>query len=289
MKLAMIFSGTDKTAGIVTPDGLALIETINKTENKQWSKSLHAIISRQELQEIAGWYDNGGKKKLGIMAKIPLDQCRFAPPVQSPKNIWGIGLNYIADRSETAKPRSAHPVTFLKPSAALTGPGENIEIPAQSTRTTGEAELVIVIGKICKNVEVEDVPGYIAGLTTGLDMTEADIHAENPRYLARAKSFDTFCSIGPVVRTLNGEDDILDLDISTVLNGDIIHSSITSNMIYKPWEIVSYLSKSTTLLPGDVILTGTPGPVDIQHGDTLECRISGFESLTNPVVRAGAG
>jgi 2-keto-4-pentenoate hydratase/2-oxohepta-3-ene-1,7-dioic acid hydratase in catechol pathway len=158
-------------------------------------------------------------------------------------------------------------------------------LPAQSERVTAEAELALVIGREARDVPEEDAPSVVAGFTTVLDMTAEDILRKNPRYLTRAKSFDTFFSFGPELMTPDEIAGVEALEVSTVLNGEVRRINTVSNMTFSPWWLVSFHSKVMTLLPGDVISTGTPGAVVIQEGDVAECRITGFEPLSNPVVR----
>ncbi len=150
---------------------------------------------------------------------------------------------------------------------------------------TAEGELALVIGREAKDIPEEDAPSVVAGFTTVLDMTAEDILRRNPRYLTRSKSFDTFFSFGPEFVTPD-EIEVLDaLEVSTVLNGEVRRTNSVSNMTFSPYWLVSFHSRVMTLLPGDVISTGTPGAVVIQEGDVAECRITGFEPLSNPVVR----
>lgn len=171
----------------------------------------------------------------------------------------------------------------MKPDTTIIGPSDMIEIPHQSERTTAESELGIIIGKECKNVSEEDAQSVIAGYTTIIDMTAEDILAINPRYLTRSKSFDTFFSFGPQLITPDEVDEVLDLNVSTVINGEVHRKNVVSNMTFRPWNLVSFHSKVMTLLPGDIISTGTPGAVVIRDGDVVECHIDGFEKLVNSV------
>jgi 2-keto-4-pentenoate hydratase/2-oxohepta-3-ene-1,7-dioic acid hydratase in catechol pathway len=160
-----------------------------------------------------------------------------------------------------------------------------VMLPAQSERVTAEGELAVVIGREAKNVSEEEAPSVVAGFTTVLDMTAEDILSRNPRYLTRAKSFDTFFSFGPELVTPDEIEDVDALEVATVLNGKVHRSNTVSNMTFSPWFLVSFHSRVMTLLPGDVISTGTPGAAVIQDGDVAECRITGFEPLSNPIVR----
>jgi 2-keto-4-pentenoate hydratase/2-oxohepta-3-ene-1,7-dioic acid hydratase in catechol pathway len=173
----------------------------------------------------------------------------------------------------------------MRPDTTIIGPGEEIGLPDQSSRVTAEAELAIVIGREAKDVPEEEAPSVVAGFTTVLDMTAEDILRRNPRYLTRAKSFDTFFSFGPHLVTPDEITDVGALEVFTLLNGEVRSANTVSNMVFSPWWLVSFHSKVMTLLPGDVISTGTPGAVEIRAGDLAECRISSFEPLSNPVRR----
>jgi 2-keto-4-pentenoate hydratase/2-oxohepta-3-ene-1,7-dioic acid hydratase in catechol pathway len=208
------------------------------------------------------------------------------PLYRRPRKIWGIGLNYVehaGDLSETAPAKE--PASFMRPDTTIIGPGDEIVLPSQSERVTAEGELALVIGREAKNVSEEDAPLFVAGFTTVLDMTAEDILRRNPRYLTRSKSFDTFFSFGPELVTPDEIEDVDALEVSTMLNSEVHRSNTVSNMTFSPWWLVSFHSRIMTLLPGDVISTGTPGAVVVQEGDVAECRITGFEPLSNPVVR----
>jgi len=171
----------------------------------------------------------------------------------------------------------------MKPDTTIIGYGDTIEIPLQSERTTAEAELGIIIGKKCKDVEQEDWLSVVAGFTPIIDMTAEDILRRNPRYLTVSKSFDTFFSFGPHLVTPDEIEDILKLEVATIINGEVHAQNVVSNMTFPPPFLVSFHSKIMTLLPGDIISTGTPGAVPIHEGDTVECRITGLSPLLNPV------
>jgi 2-keto-4-pentenoate hydratase/2-oxohepta-3-ene-1,7-dioic acid hydratase in catechol pathway len=209
-----------------------------------------------------------------------------APLYRRPRKIWGIGLNYVehaGDLSEKAP--SDEPASFMRPDTTIVGPGDEIVLPPQSERVTAEGELALVMGREAKDVSEEEAPHFVAGFTTVLDMTAEDILRRNPRYLTRSKSFDTFFSFGPELVTPDEIEDLDALEVATVLNGEVWRSNTVSNMTFSPWWLVSFHSRIMTLLPGDVISTGTPGAVVIQEGDVAECRITGFEPLSNPVVQ----
>jgi 2-keto-4-pentenoate hydratase/2-oxohepta-3-ene-1,7-dioic acid hydratase in catechol pathway len=172
----------------------------------------------------------------------------------------------------------------MKPDTAIIGYGDEIRIPMLSEKTTAEAELGVVIGRRCKDVPREKWMEVVAGFTTVIDVTAEDILRRNPRYLTMSKSFDTFFSFGPQLITTDEVDDVLSLTVSTILNGRVHAENTVDHMTFPPDELISYHSRVMMLLPGDVISTGTPGAAHIRHGDTVECRITGFETLKNPVI-----
>ncbi|WP_223066953.1 fumarylacetoacetate hydrolase family protein [Paenibacillus caui] len=282
MKLASVIHGGAEEAAIITEGSYIAIRSINEAEGTRWHTDLLDILKFGELEEIQGWYKS---KSYGQIKQLEtFGDLRYAPPYRNPGKIWGIGANYVEKAEAMAvTPPDQEPICFMKPNTSLIGEEDAIVLPKQSDRVTAEAELGIVIGKTCKNIEPEEAHRFIAAYTTTLDMTAQDIHARNPRFLGRSKSFDTFFSFGPQLVTPDEIPDLENLSVETALNGKVVHQSRVANMIYSPAFIVSFFSKMMTLLPGDIMMTGTPGSIEIHEGDTAECRIDGFMPLRNPV------
>jgi 2-keto-4-pentenoate hydratase/2-oxohepta-3-ene-1,7-dioic acid hydratase in catechol pathway len=217
------------------------------------------------------------------------DEVDPGPPVAKPPKIWGIGLNYRDHASDLSAPWPVEPASFMKPGTTVIGPNDNIVLPPDSNRVTAEAELGIVIGKRCKNVNQGDARSVIFGYVPLLDMTAEDILQRNPRFLTRAKSYDTFLSLGPCIVTPDEIQEVEELSISTVVNGEVKHTNKVKNMAFLPDYLVALHSRIFTFEPGDIILTGTPGAAKISDGDQAECRIDGFPPLRNPVKEGGEG
>ncbi len=276
MRLATIRDGDAEIAAVVLEDGVVPMNALGV----EWSDDLLSLLESGRLREIQGWLDERGE------LAVPFDRVEYAPLYRRPRKIWGIGLNYAehAEDLDAVSP-SEEPASFMRPDTTIIGPGEEIRLPEQSKRVTAEAELAVIIGREAKNVSEEEAPSVVAGFATILDMTAEDILRRNPRYLTRAKSFDTFFSFGPQLVTPDEVGEIGDLEVATVLNGEVRRKNVVSNMFFPPWSLVSFHSKVMTLLPGDIICTGTPGAVEIRDGDVVECRISSFEPLSNPVRR----
>lgn len=288
MILATVKSGAAETAAVVLPDGAVPIEQVNAIFREDWPTNLFSLLENRRAHDFQSWFRSLDETALDELAgrAMPLRRVSYGPLYRRPRKIWGIGLNYAehaGDLGETAP--AGEPASFMRPDTTIIGPDDEIRLPEQSSRVTGEAELGVVIGRETKDVSVEEAPSAVAGFTTILDMTAEDILRKNPRYLTRSKSFDTFFSFGPHLVTTDEVREVEGLTVATVLNGEVRCENTVSNMTFPPWELVAFHSRVMTLLPGDVISTGTPGAVELEDGDVLECRISGFESLNNPVRR----
>lgn len=224
----------------------------------------------------------------------PVDVSRWLAPLD-PCDIYGIGLNYARHAEEGGQPIPENPVVFMKASAARQHPGEPIVLPRKlrSDRVDYECELAVVIGKACKNVSREEALHYVLGYTCANDVSARDWQRNGGGgQWVRGKTFDTFCPLGPVLVTADELTHPNNLAIRTVLNGQVMQDWNTSDMIFDVARLVEFLSSSTTLLPGTVILTGTPHgvgfarnpPVYLQAGDQVTIAIESIGELSNPVV-----
>ncbi|MFA1820056.1 fumarylacetoacetate hydrolase family protein [Virgibacillus oceani] len=285
MRLINIIEHRQELAGVILEDKVLTISSINKFLGKEyWSNTVFKLIQNDELDSLNSWLNESKYLFKHLNCVKELTEIKVGPLYRRPRKIWGIGLNYVDHASDlSTKAPSTEPASFMKPDTTIIGPSDTIEIPYQSERTTGEAELGIIIGKECKDISEEEASGVIAGFTTVIDMTAEDILQKNPRYLTRSKSFDTFFSFGPQLVTPDEVADVHDLNVSTVVNGELHRKNLVSNMTFLPWDLVSFHSKVMTLLPGDIISTGTPGATVIRDGDVIECHIDGFDPLVNLV------
>ncbi|MBN2571828.1 MAG: fumarylacetoacetate hydrolase family protein, partial [Ignavibacteriales bacterium] len=280
MKIATIKNNNREEAAVIINDLLVSIDSINKQFQFNWSTNLFDLINNRQLGQIKGWLDSNVK----FDNLTPIENINFAPPFRRPGKIWGIGLNYVEHANDLSESVPVfEPASFMKPFTTIIGHNEKIVLPKLSEKVTGEAELGIIIGKECKNVERENWLDVVAGFTCVLDMTAEDILRKNPRYLTLSKSFDTFFSFGPIIYTPDEFDDILNIEVATILNGNFIAKNIIKNMTFKPDYLVSFHSKIMTLLPGDIISTGTPRATKIINGNKIECKISGMYPLKNKV------
>jgi 2-keto-4-pentenoate hydratase/2-oxohepta-3-ene-1,7-dioic acid hydratase in catechol pathway len=213
--------------------------------------------------------------------RVPLADATLLAPVIPRSKVIGIGKNYLDHvREMDTGDAPAEPLMFLKPNTSVIGPGDRIVRPTQSTRVDFEGELAVVIGRVAKNVKAADAASAIFGYTIGNDVTARDLQKSDGQW-TRAKGFDTFCPLGPVIET---EFDLEAATVETRLNGVLAQSAPVTDMIHSVAEIVAYASSVFTLLPGDVILTGTPsGVAAIEAGDTVEIEIAGIGVLSNPV------
>jgi 2-keto-4-pentenoate hydratase/2-oxohepta-3-ene-1,7-dioic acid hydratase in catechol pathway len=199
---------------------------------------------------------------------------------QQPTKVVLVGLNYKDHARELQMPLPDEPILFLKPPTALIGPEDYIVYPAQTKRVDYEAELAVVMKAECKNVEPGEVMDFIEGYTCLNDVTARDLQRKDVQW-TRAKSFDTFCPVGPRIVT---DIDPNNVKIQSYLNGELRQDSNTSNFIFNVEELVSFTSKVMTLQQGDIIATGTPSGIGaMQRGDTVEIKIEGIGTLRNYV------
>lgn len=207
-----------------------------------------------------------------------LEDVRLVAPIIPRSKAVGIGKNYADHAREMGGEIPPSPLMFLIPNTAIAGPGEPITLPAFSEEISYEAELVVVIGRICKDVPPERVPEVIFGYTVGNDLTARDAQRTDGQW-ARAKGFDGSAPIGPWIETDLAPED---LRIAGRLNGETVQDGTTADMVFGVADLVSHVSEAFTLLPGDLIFTGTPAGVGlVSAGDRFDAEIDGIGTLTN--------
>jgi 2-keto-4-pentenoate hydratase/2-oxohepta-3-ene-1,7-dioic acid hydratase in catechol pathway len=212
--------------------------------------------------------------------RIPIKEVKLLAPT-IPSKVVCIGKNYTDHIGEMGLTPNPEPTIFFKPSSSIVGPGDAIVIPPQSSRVELEAELTIVIGQIAKNVSEKDALNYVWGFTVANDVTARDLQATDDQW-ARSKAFDTFCPLGPWIETEFVPDGQL---VESRIDGEVMQQASIDLMLHNVPKLISYVSQNMTLLPGDVILTGTPaGITQIQSGQLVECEVEGIGTLLNPVL-----
>ncbi len=278
IQLASIHLDGHETAAVVTRGGVVSVEEGNATWATDFPTELLALIGSSRLDRLE-------ELATAVVPELvrPVAHVRFAPPYRRPGKVWGIGLNYREHARDLDEDVPAQPASFMKPATAVIGPGETIELPETAARVTAEAELGVVIGRRCRDASASDAEQAVLGFTSIIDMTAEDILRQNPRYLTRSKSFDTFFSFGPVIVLREEVADVSQLVVRTVVNSEVRAENTVANMTFSPYELVRFHSHGMTLEPGDIISTGTPGAAVIAPGDRVRCEIPGFLALENPV------
>jgi len=253
-------------------------------EQKRFVRFLHdgrwryGLLAQKGVTPLKGSIFSGWERS---GRPLPLARVRLGPPCR-PGKIVAVGVNYRGHAREMGHDLPEDPKIFLKPGTAVIGPGEDIRYPSMASRVDYEAELAVVVGRRCRNVPKEEAMDHILGCTCFNDVTARDLQKKDGQW-ARAKSFDTFAPLGPAIVT---GIDPSDLVVESWLNGRRKQSSSTADLIFSVPELVSFISRVMTLLPGDVIATGTPAGIGpMVPGDRIEVRVGGVGSLLNRVVR----
>ena len=225
---------------------------------------------------------------------VALGEVRLHAPISRPEKIVAIGLNYEDHAAETGAEIPEKPVVFTKYPNTIVGPGEPIRIPPIAEQIDYEAELAVVIGRTARNVPESEALEYVFGYANANDVSARDLQFSEGGQWTRSKSLDTFMPLGPFVVTRYEVPDPQSLSIRAILNGEVVQDGTTSKMIFSVAELVAFLSTGMTLLPGDVIITGTPPGVGMARdpqlwmkpGDEVSIEIEGLGTLTNPVEAA---
>ena len=299
MRLVTLKMNEGEEAALALKTGLLPVKALNAALGTDWPATIFELITSGRLRALTEWFNAGGRRTAeSIDGQIAVEDAAFGPLYRCPRRIFGIGLNYTdhaADIGDAAP--QGFPGSFFKLADILIGPGDDICLPRlkEAVRTTAEAELGVILGRDCRDVEEADWLDAIAGFTTVLDMTEESILkgnefvAGNPRYLTIVKNFPTFFSFGPELVTPDEVPDVLKLRVQSVKNGAVYAENTVAHMTHRPPRLVSLHSSIQGWFAGDVLMTGTPRAFPIAEGDVAECRISGpdgFEMmpLRNPVI-----
>ncbi len=291
MKLATVASGGAEHLGVVL-DGRALL--LDAASDGKLPLTWRAILGDDALMETVRDLAARAlaKPRFADRYCITFRQQDLRAPIPRPGKVLCLGLNYRDHAAESGSPIPQEPVIFSKASSSVIGSGDAIRVPAVSDEIDYEVELAIVIGRAARNVPAESAMEHVAGYTVLNDVTARDYQRlRGGGQWTLAKSFDTFCPLGPWIVTADEVADPQALALKSVVSGEEMQSSSTSEMIFPVPFIIEYLSAALTLEPGDVIGTGTPPGVGfaqdpprfLHAGDTVECTVEGIGTLANPV------
>lgn len=246
-------------------------------------------VARVALQ-AAGSAAQAGASATGLIVSLSLQDVRFEAPIARPGKALAIGLNYRDHAEESGQALPKHPIVFSKVSSCIVGPGHPIERPKASGAVDWEAEMCFVIGKRGRHIAAVDALNYVAGYMCGNDVSVRDWQFHNPTWMI-GKGFDTHGPTGPWILTRD-EVNPADLDVKCFVNGELMQSSNTRNLIFGVPELIAYISTAFTLEPGDIVFTGTPAgvgvsrkpPMYLKAGDIVRVEIEKLGVLENPVV-----
>ena len=262
-----------RLARIAHPSGVAFVVIDGPGDGAGGSPDEENLVAKEILDHPFGTPEYTGRE-------WPLGQTRLLAPIL-PSKVVAVGRNYADHAAELGNAVPDEPLIFLKPSTSVIGPGAPIMIPPSSHRVEFEGELAVVIGRPCRDVKAANAQSVILGYTVANDVTARDLQRADVQF-TRGKSFDSFCPIGPWIETELDPSDVL---IRTELDDEVKQDGHTSDMVHSVAAQIEFISAIMTLLPGDLILTGTPAGVGpMVAGQTVSVTVEGIGTLTNPVV-----
>ena len=279
MRLLSYQTAAGPAAAIQVEDTLVPVSALDAPPT---ARGLLEALDRDELRELAARARNAEQR-------ASLAEATLCAPIPDAQKIICMGLNYRDHAEETGQEIPAAPMWFAKFANSLTGSAQPIVLPASHAEYVNyEAELALVIGRTARNVAAADALSYVAGAMPFNDVTARDLQFQNPLWTS-GKAIDTFAPCGPALVTLDEIGDLAALQLSTRINGEVLQQGTTANLIFGPADLIAWLSRTITLLPGDIIATGTPAGVGaaqgrfLRDGDTVEVQIDGLGALVNPV------
>jgi 2-keto-4-pentenoate hydratase/2-oxohepta-3-ene-1,7-dioic acid hydratase in catechol pathway len=293
--------GVTRLGAVIDDQVLDLVKRASETNVESWPDDLDMTAflrlgpfalekARRVVAAVERGFRIGGGEWLTSRGVLrPLKAVKLMAPVPNPSKIIAIGLNYRDHAREQKEEIPDRPIIFAKFSTSVIGPGAAITWdPALTAKVDYEAELAFVVGRVARNVRPEDAYGYIAGYTCVNDVSARDLQFGDKQWV-RGKSLDTFCPMGPALVTVDEVPNPHRLGIRAVLNGRVMQDSNTRRLIFGVPELLAFISRAFTLLPGDVVATGTPRgvgvfrkpPVFLKHGDKIAIEIDGIGRLEN--------
>jgi len=279
MRLSSFRAADQTLAGVVMGEWIVAVEEINQRLGTMFAPTLAGLIAWGQIEALQ---EKVQQSSMADYERLAVSSTALCVPYTSPCRIWGSSLG--ARDHPAGVPLPTEPAPMRQSAMTIIGLGETMLLSPQSGRSTGAAELGVIIGKECRHVALADVPQVILGFTTVLAITSEDILPHSPRSQTHPQCVDTLWSFGPWVVTPDEVPDVTRLRLATLLNGVKHHTHSVAHMAVAPYALVAWHAETRTLKPGDIISCGSPGAVVIQPGDRVGCEISGIGRLENPVA-----
>lgn len=281
MRLCTFREYDHEAAGVVVDTGkegerVVSLEDLNDAWGQDFGPGLSGLIRRNQVWQLRDMLKKPGKLPT---TGWKIQNLKYAAPYRDPPKIWGVGLNFEEHAAAMAAPIPDEPGGFMRPSTSITNPGGPIAVPRGIGRVTAEAEIGVVMGARVKDAKPDEAREGILGYAAVLDVTAEELLQKNPRYLARAKSYDSFFAFGPFIVTRDEWETMPTTRVRTTLNGKLVKENLVGNMRMSPVDLVAYHSRVFAWEPGDILLTGTPGATPIQPGDRVGAEVSALATL----------
>lgn len=284
MKLCAFREYDALATGVVVGERVVGLDDLNDSLGTDFGPDLDALVSRAQVGALAGRLAADRKPRSGWK----VENLRFAPPIARPPKIWGIGLNFAGHARDLGASAPDEPAAWMRPATTLAGHKATIDLPTGVGRVTAEAEIAVVLGRRAKRLaSAKEARDAVLGFAPVLDLTAEELLQKNPRNLTRAKSYDGFCVMGPMLVTTDEWEPAPATRIVTSVDG-ASKAGTVAEMRHDPYELVRFFSHVFTWEPGDILLTGTPGALALSPGSAMRAEIEGLGALEARVSPAGA-
>lgn len=283
MRIASIQHNATPHAAVQSRDGLITLHELNKHWKTEFPETLDDILQQELLSKIKDRVRKGFPKRV---VSVPNSKAKWAPLVARPRNLWGVGLNFQAHAKDLGAANALpYPSGFHRPSSCLAAHGATLRIPTDIGVITGEAEIGILVGKPLWRANLKQARSAVAGYTALLDLTAEELLRKDVRYIGRSKAYPDSVALGPFLVTPDEWEPRKETRIATTWNGAAAREGRVEGMAWDPWRLLADFSHVFPWFPGDVLQTGTPGAVPLQHGGELGAEVAGLPALRCKIAK----
>lgn len=284
MRLCTFREYAGYAAGVVSEGRVVGLDDLNEAWGQDFGPDLGQLIKRGQVEDLERLLSSDRTRPTSGWRP---ERLRYAAPYRNPPKIWCVGMNYAA-RADAEGDTAARkePASCMRPATTIADPDQEVPVPTDVGKVQAEGEIAVIMGKRLKDAaSAEEARDAVLGFTLALDVTAKDLVNENPKWLTRAKSFDQFLPLGPMIVTKDDWEPTPDVRVSTSLNGDVVKDGTVESMLHSPYDLVATYSRVFTWEPGDILITGSPGATPVTPGDVVTAEATGLGKLENRISK----